>query len=215
MIANYCPQWLRLNEEYAKIALTDLRKVATLGVGGFGRVELVTLATDQTKSFALKVMKKAQIVETRQQQHILNEKQIMMESNCDFIVKLYKTFKVLFLNTIDDRFVWITVCTTDAKIFIYAFGDVFGRRVVDNPERSRTLWRDDYSILCFLCDRSLRLFALKNIIYRDLKPENMLLDQFCTLNWLTSVSPNACYLPEEKHGLFVERMHWYHTLNYR
>ena len=38
-------------------------------------------------------MKKAQIVETRQQQHIMSEKEIMAESNCDFIVKLFKTFK--------------------------------------------------------------------------------------------------------------------------
>ncbi|CAG2123087.1 unnamed protein product, partial [Medioppia subpectinata] len=53
----------KLNEQYASIVLSDLRKVATLGVGGFGRVELVTLSRDQTKSFALKVMKKAQIVE--------------------------------------------------------------------------------------------------------------------------------------------------------
>lgn len=34
-----------------------------------------------------------QIVETRQQQHIMSEKDIMTEANCDFIVKLYKTFK--------------------------------------------------------------------------------------------------------------------------
>lgn len=34
-----------------------------------------------------------QIVETRQQQHIMSEKDIMMEANCDFIVKLFKTFK--------------------------------------------------------------------------------------------------------------------------
>ncbi len=86
-----------MNEQFSQIQLIHLRKVATLGVGGFGRVELVTLATDQTKSFALKVMKKAQIVETRQQQHIISEKQIMMESNSNFIVKLYKTFKGISL----------------------------------------------------------------------------------------------------------------------
>ena len=34
-----------------------------------------------------------QIVETRQQQHIMSEKEIMEEANCDFIVKLFKTFK--------------------------------------------------------------------------------------------------------------------------
>ena len=34
-----------------------------------------------------------QIVETRQQQHIMSEKEIMEESDCQFIVKLFKTFK--------------------------------------------------------------------------------------------------------------------------
>lgn len=44
-------------------------------------------------------MKKAQIVETRQQQHILSEKIIMEESNCDFIVKyvffFFKSFSIV------------------------------------------------------------------------------------------------------------------------
>ena len=62
--------------------------------GGFGRVELVQIAGDtKNRSFALKQMKKSQIVETRQQQHIMSEKEIMEESDCQFIVKLYKTFK--------------------------------------------------------------------------------------------------------------------------
>lgn len=38
-------------------------------------------------------MKKDQIVKTKQQQHIMSEKEIMGEANCDFIVKLYRTFK--------------------------------------------------------------------------------------------------------------------------
>lgn len=73
--------------------LTDLRIIVTLGVGGFGRVELVQIKDDTTRSYALKQMKKAQIVETRQQQHIMSEKEIMVEANSDFIVKLFKTFK--------------------------------------------------------------------------------------------------------------------------
>ena len=76
--------------------MSDLRIIATLGVGGFGRVELVSsletspqvfwalsliwkilfqvmIAGDsKTRSFALKQMKKSQIVETRQQQHIMS-----------------------------------------------------------------------------------------------------------------------------------------------
>ena len=41
--------------------LSDLRILATLGVGGFGRVELVQIAGDPTRSFALKQMKKSQV----------------------------------------------------------------------------------------------------------------------------------------------------------
>jgi cGMP-dependent protein kinase 1 len=70
-----------------------LRIIATLGVGGFGRVELVQIKNDTSRSYALKQMKKAQIVETRQQQHIMSEKEIMTEANSEFIVKLFKTFK--------------------------------------------------------------------------------------------------------------------------
>ena len=61
--------------------------------GGFGRVELVQIKNDTTRSYALKQMKKAQIVETRQQQHIMSEKEIMVDANSEFIVKLFKTFK--------------------------------------------------------------------------------------------------------------------------
>ena len=69
----------RIYEEFKEIRLSDLRVISTLGVGGFGRVELVQLQQDPKRSFALKQMKKAQIVETRQQQHIMSEKEIMGE----------------------------------------------------------------------------------------------------------------------------------------
>merc|ERR1711936_599779 len=83
-----------VHQEYKVFKLSDLRIIATLGVGGFGRVELVQIAGDtKGRSFALKQMKKSQIVETRQQQHIMSEKEIMEESDCQFIVKLFKTFK--------------------------------------------------------------------------------------------------------------------------
>lgn len=69
----------RINEEFRNVKLSDLRILATLGVGGFGRVELVQILSNAANSYALKKMKKAQIVETRQQQHIMSEKEIMAE----------------------------------------------------------------------------------------------------------------------------------------
>ncbi|XP_044004609.1 cGMP-dependent protein kinase, isozyme 2 forms cD4/T1/T3A/T3B isoform X3 [Aphidius gifuensis] len=83
----------RLNEEFRDLRLQDLKSLATLGVGGFGRVELVQINGDSSRSFALKQMKKSQIVETRQQQHIMSEKRIMGEADSEFVVKLFKTFK--------------------------------------------------------------------------------------------------------------------------
>ena len=46
----------------------------------------VQLANDK-RTFALKTLKKHHIVETRQQDHIMSEKKIMMEANCHFIVR--------------------------------------------------------------------------------------------------------------------------------
>ena len=63
-------------EKYESYKLTDFAKVATLGVGGFGRVDLVKHRTDG-KSYALKSLKKQHVVDTKQQEHVVAEAQIM------------------------------------------------------------------------------------------------------------------------------------------
>ena len=50
------------HEEFADVSLKSLRWVATLGVGGFGRVELVTVGQNSNKAFALKKMKKSEVI---------------------------------------------------------------------------------------------------------------------------------------------------------
>ena len=81
-----------LDQDLHSLTLKSLKWIATLGVGGFGRVELVTLSQNNNNAFALKKMKKSEIQDTKQQQHILNEKLIMQSCDSPFIVKLYKTF---------------------------------------------------------------------------------------------------------------------------
>lgn len=52
------------------------------------------LKKEEAKTFAMKILKKGHIVDTRQQEHIRSEKQIMSEAHCDFIVR---SEKLIFL----------------------------------------------------------------------------------------------------------------------
>lgn len=47
----------------------------------------VQLKNEEAKTFAMKILKKRHIVDTRQQEHIRAEKHIMTEAHSDFIVR--------------------------------------------------------------------------------------------------------------------------------
>lgn len=50
-----------IRAEFAEVKLNQIKRIATLGVGGFGRVELVCLNGDKNRTFALKALKKKHI----------------------------------------------------------------------------------------------------------------------------------------------------------
>lgn len=86
-------------EEYEDLNINDLKIKATIGVGGFGRVELVQHTKKKDQVFALKYLKKIDIVMQNQQEHVQNEKKIQMSSRSPFIVRMYKTYK-------DDKYIY-------------------------------------------------------------------------------------------------------------
>lgn len=74
-----------------------------MGVGGFGRVELVQYKPEPSLTFALKCLKKVDMVQQQQQEHAYNEKNIMMSCNSPFICRYgvligYPIFKAQKVN---------------------------------------------------------------------------------------------------------------------
>lgn len=71
--------------EFSHVHLNELRRIGTLGVGGFGRVELVQYRNKIT--FALKSLKKIEMLQQQQQEHAYNEKEILFACESPFIVR--------------------------------------------------------------------------------------------------------------------------------
>ncbi|XP_060727354.1 cGMP-dependent protein kinase 2 [Tachysurus vachellii] len=136
--------------------LQDLQIVATLGMGGFGRVELVKLKDEDT-AFALKCIKKKHIVDTKQQDHIYSEKNILQMTNCNFIVRLFRTFR-------------------DYK-YVYMLLEVCLGGELWSILRDMGFFEEATARFCIGC--VLEAFDYLHgmgVVYRDLKPENLLLD---------------------------------------
>nr|CAD7463469.1 unnamed protein product [Timema tahoe] len=143
---------------YLDVSLKDLLYVATLGVGGFGRVKLVQHRTNKKLTFAIKCLKKQYVVEQQQVQHAYNEKLAMLEcAECPFIVRLYRTYK-------------------DSKYVYYLMEPCLGGDLFTTLQRYKKFQEETVRFVVGCVVEALQFLHDRGFIYRDLKPENLLLD---------------------------------------
>jgi serine/threonine protein kinase len=84
------------NSQHPKVSATslndDFEVGVTLGTGSFGRVRFAT-HKDTTTQWAVKVLKKSEVVRLQQVEHVISEKTILDQCKHPFIVHLACTFQ--------------------------------------------------------------------------------------------------------------------------
>eukprot|EP00462_Mataza_sp_D1_P016699 CAMPEP_0175156706 /NCGR_PEP_ID=MMETSP0087-20121206/21765_1 /TAXON_ID=136419 /ORGANISM="Unknown Unknown, Strain D1" /LENGTH=787 /DNA_ID=CAMNT_0016444173 /DNA_START=31 /DNA_END=2394 /DNA_ORIENTATION=+ len=139
------------------IKMSDLSIIGTLGKGSFGHVQLVKDSKDPSKTYALKTVSKVQIVKSSQQTHIMNEKRVMAALDHPFVVKLHATFKDR------DYLYFLLEPSLGGELFSVLRAYTFFKESVAQFYAAGVVLAFEY-------------MHSKSIIYRDLKPENLLLD---------------------------------------
>uniref|UniRef100_A0A7S4RFW5 cGMP-dependent protein kinase n=1 Tax=Ditylum brightwellii TaxID=49249 RepID=A0A7S4RFW5_9STRA len=147
------------------LKLDDLKKERVLGLGAFGKVWLVQ-CKNTGAIYALKTVYKKQIIRNKLYNHIMMEKNIMASVNHPFIINLITTFQ-------DVRSLYFVTN------FIQG-GELFS--VIHKPN-SDGVNNDAARFYAANVIESLSHLHKRNICYRDLKPENVLIDKdgYCIL----------------------------------
>lgn len=91
-IAHAAPQPTQIRQTKGKYSLGDFEILRTLGTGSFGRVHLVQSKHNQ-RFYAVKVLKKAQVVKMKQVEHTNDERRMLQEVKHPFLITLWGTFQ--------------------------------------------------------------------------------------------------------------------------
>jgi len=147
--------------KYAALQMKDLKKHRILGVGTFGKVWLVSSeANGRTEAFALKVQRKRQLIQHNQVEGVIREIKVMGTLDHPFILKLVNVFQ-------DDQTIMMLLNLVQG-------GELYSvlkrHKNMMLPERDSKFYGS-----CIL--EGLHFMHYHSILYRDLKPENVLIDK--------------------------------------
>mmetsp|Transcript_28198 Transcript_28198/g.60071 ORF Transcript_28198/g.60071 Transcript_28198/m.60071 type:complete len:842 (+) Transcript_28198:112-2637(+) len=145
-------------KEGEKITMDDLDMIRILGAGTFGKVWLVS-HNNSKDAYALKIQVKKQLIEFNQAEGVIREKNIMAKLDHPFIIKMVSHWKD------DDKLYML--------LKLYQGGEL--QTVIHTDSRDGIPeWAAKFYAANML--EGLSFMHNRHIIYRDLKPENVLLD---------------------------------------
>jgi len=136
--------------------MAELEKKGVLGQGAFGKVNLV-IDKKNGKLFALKAQSKAFIVKHGQESHTLAEFNLLRKINHPLVCNIYQAMQ-------------------DKKYVYFLMNLLPGGELMDLLDRQQRLpenWTRFYSATVISAFETIHS---KKIAYRDLKPENLVLD---------------------------------------
>ncbi|CAJ1349697.1 unnamed protein product [Effrenium voratum] len=144
------------SKRFGVIKLKDLKRLGLLGCGGFGAVELV----EETKSgnmFALKALSKGFVVKSGMQASVMSEKNVQLMCDSPFIVKLFETY-----NSPEHLYFLLELALGGELYATY---------------NKRNMWGNEPCAKFYVAGTMAAFEHLhgKKIVFRDLKPENLLL----------------------------------------
>lgn len=139
----------------AKVGLEDFQQLKVIGRGGFGRVLLVK-KKDTGKVYAMKELRKATIAARGEIVHTLTEKSVLSKMDHPFLAKLHWSFQ-----------------TAEKLYFILDF--INGGELFHHLSREKKFTEDRAKFYAAEIIAGMEHLHKNGIIYRDLKPENLLL----------------------------------------
>ena len=151
----------RRQNRYQNISKKSLKArnftiLSVIGRGSFGKILLVTKKGENTV-FAMKVLKKSQIIELEQERNIKAERQVLKNIDHPFLMKL--------------RYAFQSVRKLYFVLDYYRGGDL--NLNLQRVERFRV---DEAKFIVAQIALAIGCLHSHGIVYRDLKPENILMD---------------------------------------